>query len=75
MRDAELTTMIRTIHQESSGRFGARRIWQRLNDQGQTVARCTVERLMRRAGLSGVSGSVPDTGHDVDEALPLRRWP
>jgi putative transposase len=33
--------------------YGARKIWHELNRQGHTVARCTVERLMREIGITG----------------------
>lgn len=33
--------------------YGARKIWRQLNREGINVARCTVERLMARAGLAG----------------------
>ncbi|MFE5983077.1 IS3 family transposase [Streptomyces wedmorensis] len=33
--------------------YGARKIWRELNRQGQMVARCTVERLMRELGIAG----------------------
>ncbi|MFG2881465.1 IS3 family transposase [Streptomyces sp. NPDC048297] len=56
-RDAELTERIKRVHEESGGTFGARRVWAELRDQGVEVARCTVERLMRKTGLSGVSGA------------------
>src|SRR5690606_24447209 len=35
--------------------YGARKIWRELHRQGHRVARCTVERLMRRLGIAGVS--------------------
>ena len=35
--------------------YGARKMWLELNQQGVEVARCTVERLMRDLGLSGVT--------------------
>src|SRR2546430_580828 len=35
--------------------FRSRKIWEELHRQGREVARCTVERLMRRLGLRGVS--------------------
>src|SRR2546430_17380051 len=35
--------------------FRSRKIWEELHRQGHEVARCTVERLMRRLGLRGVS--------------------
>lgn len=34
--------------------YGARKIWLKLNEMGIEVARCTVERLMRELGISGV---------------------
>jgi transposase InsO family protein len=34
--------------------YGARKVWRQLNREGIVVARCTVERLMRRLGLRGV---------------------
>jgi hypothetical protein len=56
-RDAELLADIRRVHLRSGGEFGARRVWQELRAEGIDVARCTVERLMRTAGLAGVSGN------------------
>jgi transposase InsO family protein len=34
--------------------YGADKIWKQMNRDGVVVARCTVERLMRRLGLRGV---------------------
>ncbi len=34
--------------------YGADKVWRQLAREGTTVARCTVERLMRRQGLRGV---------------------
>ena len=34
--------------------YGADKVWRQLAREGVTVARCTVERLMRRLGLRGV---------------------
>ncbi|GIM80704.1 putative transposase for insertion sequence element IS986/IS6110 [Amorphoplanes auranticolor] len=53
-RDAELTAMIEKIHAENYGVYGARKIWHELHRRGVRVARCTVERLMRAAGLRGL---------------------
>jgi putative transposase len=53
-RDAELTVMIKQIHAENYGVYGARKIWHELHRRGVKVARCTVERLMRTAGLRGL---------------------
>jgi putative transposase len=54
------------VHKENDGVYGARKVWLTLNREGIPVARCTVERLMRRLGLRGavrgrrVRTSVPD---------------
>ena len=34
--------------------YGADKVWRQLHREGQVVARCTVERLMRRHGLRGM---------------------
>ena len=54
-RDGWLTEQIRRVHRENYGVYGASKVWAQLNRQGTRVARCTVERLMRNAGLRGVS--------------------
>src|SRR3954447_11788967 len=54
VRDSELTEMIKQIHQENYGVYGARKIRHELHRRGVPVARCTVERLMREAGLRGL---------------------
>ena len=33
--------------------YGADKVWKQLNREGIAVARCTVERLMKRLGLRG----------------------
>ena len=53
-RDAELTALIKQVHAENYGVYGARKIWHELQRRGVRVARCTVERLMREAGLRGL---------------------
>ncbi|MGW0501275.1 IS3 family transposase [Streptomyces sp. NPDC003007] len=53
-RDEELTEEIHRIHTDNYGVYGARKIHAALLREGFTVARCTVERLMRVAGLRGV---------------------
>ncbi len=53
-RDAELTEDIRVVHEANLGVYGARKIHAALNRDGVEVARCTVERLMRAAGIQGI---------------------
>ncbi len=53
-RDAELVEDIKVAHKANLGVYGARKIHAELNREGVTVARCTVERLMRAEGLRGI---------------------
>jgi putative transposase len=53
-RDQQLAVEIARVHRENFGVYGARKVWLQLNREGIPVARCTVERLMRRDGLCGV---------------------
>ena len=52
-RDAQLQPEIRRVWEENFQVYGARKVWRQLNREGVTVARCTVERLMRDSGLTG----------------------
>ena len=54
VRDAKLVIDIKTVHQANLGVYGARKIHAEFNHEGVTVARCTVERLMRAEGLCGI---------------------
>ena len=54
-RDAMLTQTIRAIHTRSDGTYGAPRIHAELKDDGTTIARKRVARLMRAVGIEGVS--------------------
>lgn len=54
IRDAELTVKITTIHKENYGVYGARKMTASLKRAGEQVAECTVRRLMRAQGLSGL---------------------
>ncbi len=54
LRDGELTKEITRVHTENLGVYGARKVFHELKREGITVARCTVERLMRTAGLRGI---------------------
>src|SRR5262249_25140057 len=55
VRDEQLTLLIRRVYEDNYRVYGARKIWAELRRQGVRVDRCTVERLMRRAGIVGVS--------------------
>jgi putative transposase len=53
--DAVLLRRIRTIHAASHGTYGAPRVHAELQAEGTAVARKRVARLMRMAGLRGIS--------------------
>jgi len=53
-RDRALGEEIRRVYEENFRVYGARKVWRQLGREGQEVARCTVERLMRGLGLQGV---------------------
>lgn len=54
VRDAELTEQITDVYRDNYGVYGARKVWHELRRRGVDAARCTVERLMRTAGLRGL---------------------
>ncbi len=53
-RDARLAPAIERVWDDNLQVYGADKVWRQMNREGVTVARCTVERLMRRLGLRGV---------------------
>ncbi len=55
--------------------YGADKVWKQLNREGVRIARCTVERLMKRLGLQGVRrGKVMRTTiSDTKAPCPLDR--
>lgn len=55
MRDAALLSQIRASHRVSRGTYGAPRILRDLRDAGERVGQKRVARLLRAAGLQGVS--------------------
>lgn len=55
LADAVMTERIRSIHAESDATYGMPRVRAELIDQGTTISRKRVARLMRRARIRGVS--------------------
>jgi putative transposase len=53
-RDEELRVAIQRIWDANEQVYGPRKVWRQLRREGERVARCTVERLMRTMGLRGV---------------------
>ena len=54
-RDAVLRDEIERIWNDNFQVYGAPKVWRQLGREGQKVARCTVERLMRQLGLQGAT--------------------
>ena len=87
--DGELLKRIRTIHASSRGTYGAPRVHAELRAEGRHVGKKRVARLMRQAGLTGVSRRkgmrttqrdetarpAPDlVARDFTAAAPNRLW-
>ena len=53
--DAVLRDEIGRVWNDNFQVYGARKVWRQLVREGQRVARCTVERLMRQMGLQGAT--------------------
>jgi len=54
-RDAQLRPMIHRVWRENWRVYGVPKVWKQLKREGISVARCTVQRLMRQEGLKGVA--------------------
>jgi putative transposase len=71
-QDLVLMKQIRQVHAANFRVYGARKIWRRLAREGTVVARCTVERLMRRVGLRGAVRGKETRTTIADKAAPCR---
>ncbi|MFN7663939.1 MAG: IS3 family transposase [Inhella sp.] len=74
-RDASLVPQVQRVWQANMKVYGADKVWRQLNREGVAVARCTVERLMRREGMQGVrrGKAVRTTVPDPKAPCPLDR--
>jgi putative transposase len=68
--DEVLQVDIQRVFAENFGVYGARKVWRQLRREGREVARCTVERLMRRMGLQGAVRGKPVRTTIADKATP-----
>jgi transposase InsO family protein len=73
--DEALVPQIERVWRANLQVYGADKVWRQLAREGTAVARCTVERLMRRHGLRGVMRGevVRTTISDAKAACPLDR--
>ena len=87
VRHAMVAELIRQVHDESRQNYGARRVHAELVlGRNMTVARCTVELVIRRLGLAGLPGrprhrKIPNTptasdlvNRDLARTEPNRLW-
>ena len=87
VRHAMVADVIRQVHNESRQTYGARRVHAELVlGRQMTVARCTVELVMRRLGIAGLPGrpryrKIPNTptasdlvNRDFARTEPNRLW-
>ncbi|CAN7657599.1 IS3 family transposase [Acidovorax sp. LjRoot38] len=75
LRDEQLIPQIQRLWQANMQVYGADKVWRQLGREGVSVARCTVERLMRKLGLRGVMRGkvVRTTVGDARAPCPLDR--
>jgi putative transposase len=72
-RDGALLAEITRVYKDNGEVYGARKVWLQLHREHISCARCTVERLMRAAGLRGVR-----RGRRTRTTIPATRrasWP
>lgn len=74
-RDESLIPHIERVWEVNLQAYGADKVWRQMNREGIEVARCTVERLMRRLGLRGVARGkvIRTTIPDAKTPCPLDR--
>jgi putative transposase len=74
-RDGVLAPQIERVWRANMQVYGAQKVWKQLNREGIPIARCTVERLMKRLGLQGVRRGkvVRTTLSDMKAPCPLDR--
>lgn len=74
-QDDILRLKIERVWQANMQVYGADKVWRQLNREGEHVARCTVERLMKHMGLQGArrGKTVRTTIADTAVPCPLDR--
>ena len=74
-RDQELIPQVQRVWHANWQVYGADKVWKQMNREGIRVARCTVERLMRKLGLAGVRRGkrIRTTTPDTSAPCPLDR--
>jgi transposase InsO family protein len=79
-QDEQLKPEILRIWEENRCVYGAHKIWKQSHREGLSIARCTIERLMRDLGISGVrrgkkfKTTIPDEAADRPFDLVNRQF-
>ena len=79
-RDIAMLAEIQRVYKENFQVYGARKVWLQMGREDICIARCTVERLMRSAGLQGVRRgkrcrtTIADTGMNRPADLVQRQF-
>ena len=68
--DETLKVQIMQVWQTNMQVYGADKVWHQLQREGVTVARCTVERLMRSMGIQGIRRGKQQRTTQSNPALP-----
>jgi len=69
-RDEALKPEILRVFKENFSVYGAHKVWKQMQREGIDVARCTVERLMKKIGIQGVIRGKPHRTTFSDKATP-----
>ena len=72
-RDLDLKPQIARVFAENFAVSGVRKVWRQMRREEISLARCTVERLMRQMGLRGVIRGKPVRTTISDKAAPCPR--
>jgi len=68
-RDSSLELDIQRVWEDNFEVYGARKVWRQMKREGIEIARCTVERLMKRLGIQGVTRGAKCWTTVSDDAL------
>ena len=70
VRELRQANEILRVFNENFEVYGVRKIWRQMRREGFSVARCTIERLMRDLGLQGVIRGKPKRTTVSDKSAP-----
>lgn len=71
-KDKQNCDDIKDVWKRNRSVYGAKKVWHAMQREGKSIARCTVERLMKRMGIQGVvrGKKVITTNPDTSQVCP-----